>query len=166
MQVQYEAYPVQTRSQVAKTTPIDQPLIDIGEPSPPLQENPIEPEPPSIEVPINTMVELPNDCYVSVSTLHVHPKLLKSVARHLPSDPSFSKIYGELTKIYKRTKNDPDGPYTTLYCFRRDVKSKLLFFRDRDRERVCIPRKCFFQLFKMAHDDIAHIGTDRVYRVL
>ena len=174
VQVRYvDAYPVQTRKSAAKnqdqpepvhesSTP--QPLLDINEPSPPSEEDFIQLEPPPPEEPAEPQdaisTERPEDCDISVSTLHIDPELLKSIAKYLPRDPSFNKVYGELTKIYERTKNDPDGPSTTLHCFRRDQKSKLLFFRDSGREKLGIPRKCFQPLFQMAHDNIAHIGTD------
>jgi hypothetical protein len=67
---------------------------------------------------------------------------------------------------YNRTKDDADGPATTLHCFRRDPRSKLLFFVEGDSERVCIPKGCFQKVFSMVHDNRAHIGADRIYYLL
>jgi hypothetical protein len=98
--------------------------------------------------------------------LHIQPGFLKQVAEALPEDISFRKIYSQMCRTYNDTIRDKDGPVTTLHNFRRDTKSKLLFFRDDDRERLCIPRRCLKILLKMAHDSIAHIGVERVFQVL
>jgi hypothetical protein len=71
-----------------------------------------------------------------------------------------------MCRTYNNTVRDKDGPVTTLYNFRRDAKSKLLFFRDDEKERLCIPRRSLKALLKMAHDSITHIGVERVFQVL
>jgi hypothetical protein len=101
-----------------------------------------------------------------VSTLHIQPKLLKQIAKDLATDPSFRKIYGQVVKTCMDTVKDANGPVTTLHQFCRDTKSRLLFFRDCNRERLCIPRSCHKLLPRMAHDSIAHVGMERIFQVL
>jgi hypothetical protein len=43
----------------------------------------------------------------------------------------------------RNTKDEASGPRTAFQSFRRDPKSKLFFFLDGDRERLCIPLKFF-----------------------
>lgn len=70
-----------------------------------------------------------------------------------------------MTELYK---NSPiDARVTTLESFRRDAKSKLLFFTDLDgRERLCIPRKSIDEVLQIAHDDRAYVGGERTYDFL
>jgi hypothetical protein len=98
--------------------------------------------------------------------LHVHPGILKAIARQLPSDKSLGKIYSLLVRLYNDTKSEAGGPRTTFQSFRRDPKSKLLFFLDGDRERLCIPLKSQRKVFEAAHDNRAHVGGNRVYYYL
>jgi hypothetical protein len=101
-----------------------------------------------------------------VSTLYIQPSFLKQVAEALPEDISFRKIYSEMYRTYNNTVHDKNGPVTTLYNFRRDTKSKLLFFRDNNRERLYIPYRCLKILLKMAYDSITYIGVERIFQVL
>lgn len=62
----------------------------------------------------------PDNVQASTTTLYVSPELLKEIAKQLPQDRAFSKIYGEITRRYNESKRNPDGPVTTLHDLRRD----------------------------------------------
>ena len=101
-----------------------------------------------------------------MSSLHVHPDVLKSIARNLPHDPTFSKIYTKLVTLHKDTKHDEAGPVTEFQFFRRDPRSKLLFYIGDNKDRLCVPSEDFKKVLRMAHDDRAHVGANRVYYFL
>jgi len=123
------------------------------DPTPPKENSPLPLSDPNA----------PEEYQSSTTTLHVSSELLQDIAKRLPQDRAFRKIYAEITKRYNKSKNNPDDPVTTLHDFRRDPQSKLLFFRDSETEGLCIPKKCFKQVFELTHDNRAHVGVDRVY---
>jgi hypothetical protein len=88
------------------------------------------------------------------------------VAEALPKDISFRKIYSQICRTYNDIVRNKNSLVTTLYNFRRDTKSKLLFFRDDDKERLYIPRRSLKALLKIAYNSIAYIGVERVFQVL
>jgi hypothetical protein len=95
-----------------------------------------------------------------VSTLHMHPDILKAIAAELPRDKTFGIIYAKLKQLYASTRYG--APVTTFESFRRDPKTKLLYFCEGDQDRLCIPHNLRQRLLQ-AHDNRAYVGTDRTY---
>lgn len=94
--------------------------------------------------------------------LHIDSTFGQTVAIALPNDKSFRRLYKKMVQRFEASPED--ARITTFENFRYDSESGLIYFRDTDvKERLCIPDSLIQEVFKMAHDNRAHIGTQRTY---
>ncbi|KID93902.1 Ribonuclease H-like protein, partial [Metarhizium majus ARSEF 297] len=74
----------------------------------------------------------------------------------IQSDPTFKRMYQKL--------QGQDG--ASVLAFSIHPRSRVLFYHDGDRNRICLPASMTEEVFKMVHDDRAHPGSAKSFAFL
>lgn len=169
------SFPVETRS-ASRRAEVQEPQEQEQEPAPPDVQESLPQESLPLEIPGSHGQEpaLPAEIQtqglepVTVVSLHLHKDISDSIAKLLPSDRYFGKIYRKMRDRIRETAHEPEGPVTTLEQFRLDRRSKLLYLYDPivGNDRLCIPFLLRQKIFEIAHDYRAHQGIHRTYNTL